>query len=440
MPIQRIKNFLNLQIWELRISELTRPKAYVLTLVRVIVLSYKVIRKHNLNLRASALTFYTLLSIVPVMATLFGIAKGFSLDQLLERQLIKYFSTQEDVLRLIIQFSQRLLESTQGGIIAGAGVVFLIWSIIKVFEHMENSVNLIWEVEKGRPFTRKLSDYMALMFISPFVLIISSGITVLVRSKVEYILEKISFLHSLTPTILQVFKLSPLIIFSAFFAFLFVFLPYTKVKFRSALIGGLLAGTLFYGFQLVYVEFQINISKYNAVYGSFAAFPLFITWLQISWIIVLYGSTLSYAVENANKYELGHIKTHLNIKGKIIVCLRFLNFLTQNLKKGNGKVSIQRVHKELHVPFLLIQEISSYLKKAGIIYISEEKNGESTYYQLARDPDMLTISYVLNALYLSGLNIVPITNSVEIERIKQALANMQGLLESSSYNLRLKDI
>ncbi|HQP12356.1 MAG TPA: YihY/virulence factor BrkB family protein, partial [Candidatus Omnitrophota bacterium] len=302
--IRHLIQFLKVDIWRIRMHKLSRTKSFWLKQLRIMLLAFRGFDEDKCQLRASALTYYSLLSIVPLVAMAFGIAKGFGIEKILEKQLYEKLAGQEEVVERIISFSQTLLETTKGGVIAGVGVAILFWTVIKVLGNIESSFNDIWGIRKSRTWGRKFSDYLSIMLICPLLLIMSSSITVLVTSQVKLVVEKISFLGVLSPAIFMILSLLPYCVIWVLFTYIYIFMPNTSVSFKSGLFGGMIAGTIYQIVQWIYINFQVGVAKYGAVYGSFAALPLFLVWLQMSWIIVLFGAEISFAEQNVETYEL----------------------------------------------------------------------------------------------------------------------------------------
>jgi membrane protein len=296
--------FLKSDIWRLQADKLTPRRSFWIRQLRIFLLT---IRRFNLDkceLRASALTYYSLLSIVPVVALAFAVAKGFGFEKILAQELMAKLQGHEETAQMIIGFAQSLLENTKGGAIAGVGIVLLFWTVIKVLGNVEKSFNDIWGVKTARAMGRKFADYLSVMMICPVLLIIASSVTVLITTRVSSMLERLSFMGYLADVLIFVLKLLPYGVIWLVFTFIYVFMPNTKVALKSALWGGIFAGTIYQLVQLAYISFQIGVSNYGAIYGSFAALPLFLVWLQLSWLIVLLGAELSFV----------RIKVKINVK------------------------------------------------------------------------------------------------------------------------------
>jgi membrane protein len=265
---------------------------------KIIKLSIFAFQKDKCSLYASALTFYTLLSIVPMLALAFGFAKGFGLNDLLEKEILETLHGQETVITKSIAFAQNLLENTRGGLVAGVGVLTLFGTIIQVLTHVENASNHIWHVATGRDFVRKVSDFLSISLICPILFIVANGASLLVASEVEIISDT---LGSWNLPFLLILKLLPHAAIWILLTFLYLCMPNTKVNISSALLAALVSGCLYQIFQWTVIKFEFGIAHYGSIYGSFAALPLFLIWLQTSWLIVLFGSELSYHFQNVDK-------------------------------------------------------------------------------------------------------------------------------------------
>lgn len=438
--ISRSVAFLKTDLWRERLSDLPFFKRLWLKYLRIFILTGRGFQENNCPLRASALTFYTLLSIVPVAAMAFGIAKGFGFEKTLSRRLLESFPGQEEVIGQIINFANSMLENTKGGMIAGIGVIVLFWAVIKVLGHIEDSFNHIWGIEESRSWARKFSDYLAIMIISPVLFIMSSSITVFITTQVMIITEQIALLGLFSPIILFLLKLLPYCLIWILFTFNYMILPNTRANFLSALQAGILAGTIYQIAQWAYITFQVGVSKYNAIYGSFAALPLFLVWLNISWLIVLFGAVFAATCQNIDKYEFWSDCQDISLYQKNIFYVQVAHLLVQDFKEGNPPINAEAISSRLEIPLCLATEILKDLRKSGIIRQVLKEDGESMGYQPARDPEAFTISHVLDLLEQSGKSDPPSAPTAALEVITEALDRFRAEREHSSSNRKLKDI
>ena len=438
--ISKIIEFITGDIWRIRSRDLPRARSLLVKSLRVLILALRGLVEDKAHLRASALTFYSLLSVVPVLAMLFGLAKGFGFEKALEGQLLEKLEGQEEVFTWIINFAHSMLEQTRGGVMAGIGVMLLFWAIIKVLGNIERAFDDVWGIKKTRPLGRKITDYLSIMLIGPVLFVMSSTITVLITSEIKVFVEKISLLGPLSPLIFSALKLLPYGVLWVLFSFVYMFMPNTKVNFSSGVLAGIIAGTVYHIFQWVYIAFQIGAAKYNAIYGSFAALPLFLIWLQLSWLILLFGAEISFAHQNVDTYEFEPDSLKVSHSFKRLLSLEIVHLLVKDFAdKGESWTETQISHK-LEIPIRLVRQIMYELVETKIVSQIKADEDRLVAYQPARDPDTLTIRYVINALEERGSDAIPVGQSEELNKISASLKTFDDLIINSPANTRLKDI
>ncbi|MBP9853539.1 MAG: YihY family inner membrane protein [Candidatus Omnitrophica bacterium] len=440
VDFQKIKKYLTDDIWRIRKSQLSGRHSMWINQLRIMMLAVRRFDENDCQLRASALTFYSLLSIVPVVAMAFGIAKGFGFEKLLETQLYEKLRGQEEAVRQILAFSNSLLQNTQGGVIAGVGVAILFYTVIKVLGNIENSFNIIWGVKKARSFSRKFSDYMSIMMICPILLIMSSSLTVFMTSQVTLIVAKLSFLGPVGEILLLCLKILPFCVMWAVFTFIYIFLPNTKVNFKAGLVGGIIGGTFYQLGQWIYIKFQVGVASYGAIYGSFAALPLFLIWLQTSWLIVLFGAELSFAEQNVDTYEFEPDSLKASRKFKQIVALGIAQVSIKRFYQAEVPLTANQIAQSLELPIRLANQVIFEMTEAGILAEVKFNEGKIVAYQPARDIHQLTIHQVLRLMEENGLSNIPYAETAEIKKIKESLESLSRKIQSAPENQLLKDI
>ncbi|MHB9099493.1 MAG: YihY/virulence factor BrkB family protein [Syntrophales bacterium] len=433
-------DFIKHDVWRIRRTDLPPGKSFFLTLLRVLIRSIRGFDEDKCQLRASALTFYSLISIVPVAAMAFGIAKGFGFEKMLESQLRSKLAGQEEILDNVIQFSHSLLESTKGGLLAGIGLIVLFWAVIKVLGQIEDSLNEIWGIKEQRSLGRKFADYLSLMLVCPVLLILSSSVTVFVTTQVTLIMERITILGAFSPIVFLLLKLLPYTLLWGLFTFLYIFMPNTKVRFNSALLAGIITGTIFQVVQWGYITFQIGTAKYNAIYGSFAAFPLFLVWLQLSWLIVLYGAELSFAHQNVDTYEFEPDALQASRRLKTLLSLQIAQRLIQNFARGEAPLTARQISHELEIPIRLVNEILFELTQSNILSGTDTGRDGERGFQPAHDIHALTIQHVIDAMELRGINTIPFAHTPEFSTLSEAVETFRNTIEKLPANRLLKDL
>ncbi len=436
----KLINFIKNDIWRIRLKDISKKKYMLIKPLRVILLALRGFDEDKCQLRASALTYYSLLSIVPIFAMAFGIAKGFGFEKLLQQQVMEKLPGQEQVLKQVIDFAYTLLENTKGGVVAGVGVAVLFWSVVKVLAHIEKSFNDIWGVKEGRKISRKLTDYLFVLLICPVLIIVSSGLTVFITTQMTFITEKIAFLGVISPLLFSLLKILPYTIIWMLFTFIYVFMPNTKVNLKSGILAGIAAGSIYQIVQWAYITFQVGAAKYNAIYGSFAALPLFLVWMQISWLVMLFGSEIAFAHQNVEMYEFEHDCLNASHSFRRLMSLRIAQLIIKNFLKAKPSLTTIEISHILEIPVRLLRDILYELVRAGIISEVKKQDMSETVFQPAKDPHLLRIKSVIDALENKGVDNIPVSRSAELQAISEKLQKLADAFEKSPDNMLLKDI
>jgi membrane protein len=403
VSFKRVRHFFTDHLFKVKLDHFPIWQRGFIHLLRLIVLGIKGYLEKNLAQRASALTMYTVLSIVPVIAMIFGIAQGFGLEAYLTQQLQHAFANQPDILNNLLTYSHNMLGRTHGGWIAGLGLVLLIWSVIQVLSNIENAFNSIWYVKKGRTWMRKFTDYLAIMMFAPILLIVSGAVTLFITTYIKTFAELIEPLNdALENFILFSINFIPYVSSSLLFFLVYLVMPNTRIKPGAALTAGIIAGVFSQLFQWIYLVSQVGISRYNAIYGSFASIPLFITWLQYSWIIVLIGAEIAYCVQNVISFETDLHHVDVSHKMRMLYSLYIMNFIAKRFREGIDPADAEDISHKLEIPFVLCKELLENLVKCGLLAetIEEKKNGH--FYIPALDLSHLHIGFIINRLESLG--------------------------------------
>jgi membrane protein len=436
----KIIEFIRVDIWRIRLKDISRTKYFFIKQLRILILATRGFTKDKCTLSASALTFYSVLSIVPVVAMAFGIAKGFGFQKLLEKELLKKFQGQEEVMNRVVAFAHSLLENTKGHLIASFGILFLLWTVIKLLSQIERSFNDIWEVKSPRTYGRKFSDYLSIMLISPILFILSSSVTVFITTQITVITQKVSLIGMFSPIIFFMVKLIPYGLIWILFIFIYMLMPNTKVNFSSGLIAGIIAGTIYQVAQWAYITFQVGMARYNAIYGSFAALPLFLIWIQLSWLIVLFGAEISFAYQYVDTYDFEPDRRYISPAFKKLLSLQVSRLIISTFLKADPPLSAISISKTLEIPIRLVEQILKELVEAGILSDTEVKKNKEMSYQPARDINAITINTIIEALEQKGVNNIPVAKTTELRHLSEALKTLNEEIEKSPANRLLKDI
>jgi membrane protein len=433
------RSYLNEGIWKLDLEELPLFRKYWVMLLRVLMLALKGFNNDQGTLHASALTFYSVLSVVPGLAIAFGIAQVFGFQKTLERELERNFQAQTEVLEYLFSFTRSLLENTQGGLIAGIGFVVVLFTSLRLLSNIEISFNAIWGIKQQRPLIRKLTDFLTIIFIAPVLVVVSGSATVFVQGQVIKIVESLGFLGFASSLIYSLFKLAPYVIIWLLLTLLYMIMPNTRVYLKSAVIAGIIAGTMYEVTQILYIKFQFAMSSYNAIYGSFAALPLFLIWLQLSWTIILVGAEISFAIQNVGRYDYLNETKKLSPSLFKRLAVYIIKEIVQDFEKDTPPISSSQIADNLKLPGNLVVRTLNELEHASLIRKVDKEDSEEYGYVPAIDPDHLTISFIYHHLERSGNN-ENLLESKELDQIEKALNNLKQMMERSEYNLILKNV
>lgn len=401
--MKAIKNYFGDRIWNVKVEEVPKKKALRLQFFRVSALTAKFFIRNRCTLHASALTYFTMLSLVPIAALFFGIAKGYGFDKLLKSKIQQGFAAQEKTAAHFIQFAENALDHASGGVVAGVGVIVLIWSALKLFSNIEMTFNEIWGVRRGRSLARKVSDYLTMLILCPMLFVILITSTTFIMSYLQTLAEKLPFSALWNIVLLLLTNLFPFVLACLLFTLIYIFIPNTKVKFRPALVAGTFTGILYIGLQFAYIYAQKVLTGYNAIYGSFAAIPFLLIWLQLSWALILLGAQIAFAVQNVNAYEL----TPPDGEPESADCrartaIRIMAELTAAFKQEQGPVSLPEISGKLEVPIRLTRAVLFDLCSCGLAsrLLSDEKVSE--LYQIAVPAERITPVFILRRMATHG--------------------------------------
>ena len=433
-----IISFVKEEIWLLHEQKLPPFKTAIIKSLKIALLSAQGFSRDLCPLRASALTLYSLLSIVPVIAMLFGIAKGFGFEKMLTERLIEQAPQQDALVLKLISFAQNLLDSTKGGVVAGIGIVVLFWTIISLIGNIEESFNHIWKIVRGRPMSRKFSDYLSLMLLAPIILIAASSIAVLLNTEITWLITIIELPEFGTWLVIRTLGLLPLLLMIGLFTFTLIFMPNHKISFRAGLIAGVVTGILYDLLQWVYLSLQIGVSNYNAIYGSFAAIPLFVVWLQMGWKIVLFGCEVAFYLQNYENYRNNNRFSNLSFSLQKIIALQVTHLIIKNFSHLNEPLTADEISARLVIPIAIVQPILLKLTASHILVEFNIPEEEDDVYQPAVDTNLLTFAFVINALEQCGQNHLPDINQERL--FMNAVSDFRKLMEASEQNCLLKNI
>ena len=429
--------FITVDIWRVTESEVTKRKFSLYNIIKTIYVTIKQFVDDRIAAKASALTYSTLLAIVPMLAILFAIARGFGFDKLMETQLFANFGGQTETTEAILTFVDSYLEHAKGGIFIGVGLAMLLWTVLNLINNIEVTFNHIWQVKKSRNMYRKITDYFSMFLLMPILIVFSSGVT-LFMSTVFAKMEDYILLGSLSKFLI---KLIPFAITWLMFTGLYVFMPNTNVRFKHALPAGILAGTIYQFVQFFYISGQIWVSKYNAIYGSFAALPLFLLWLQTSWTICLFGVQLTYTSQNIRFFSFDRDTRNVSRRYRDFISLLIISLICKRFEQQDKPYTADEISSKHRIPIRLVNRTLSELQEIKMIHevLTGEKEPEIGY-QPSIDLSQLSVGLLLERIDQFGSEDFKIDKEKEFGSEWEVLLSAREKYLNSASEILVKDL
>lgn len=440
LKVSKLRTFLREDIWKVKLSALPRRKAFFYRQFRIIIIAFSQFTKDKCDEKASALTFFSLLSIVPVVAMAFGIATIFGLEDYLGEELAIYFSGQQEVLEYVLEFSNKMLATSSGGVISGISALFLIYAVARLMNNIELAFNDIWDTKRGRSLKRKLTDYMSVILLGPLILILSSSATVFITTGVENLTESIKVLGFFRPTILFLIQMVPYTLIWLLLFLMYIVFPHAPVKIKPALIAGVLAGTAYQLTQWGWINGQVYLSRYSVVYGSFAALPLFLIWLQLSWMILLLGAEFAFAIQNASNWAYDNEKLYLNQKARRQFTLLILRNIIKRFEHSDEPESFENLCEKINLPRRFVREIVEDLIKARLVILVSSEDDKELYIP-GMSVHKIDVYTVYNRLENMGLSTLPDQDVNEgYESVMKTIEQIDESIRTAPSNKLVRDL
>ncbi|MGI6073771.1 MAG: YihY/virulence factor BrkB family protein [Fermentimonas sp.] len=494
LNIKELIKFLTYDIWRKTPDNQSSKKSMLYDSIKVIILTIRNIQKENLAASSRSLTYRTLLSIVPLFAVIFAIARGFGIENIMQSSIFNFMTGSSDqettkieqqnlttrldtvivekvvadvdgreivvssslddranpvvdvtpeettgeVVRLIFRFIENSLEEAKGGgLFAGIGVILFLYTVLLLFNDIENNLNRIWQITRGRTIARKITDYFAMVLFLPIFFIIVNALNILSYPQNDT-LKILYILYPVIPTLLDVV---PYVFIILVFTTLYKVIPNTKVKFTNALIGGIVAGIAFQIFQMIYLSGQLWITKYNAIYGTFAAIPLMLLWIQFSWFIALIGAELSYAAQNVSKFSFEKETRNISRRYKDYFTLMITSVIVKRFEKGLKPYTADQISVKCQVPSRLTNDILDELVELKIISPTPTEYDENTMaYQPAIDINKISVNFLIGKIDEKGSEDFMIDMTNELHSHWKALIESRSGIYESGNDVLLKDL
>ena len=298
---RKIKNFLSDDIWNIDLGELSKAKARFVKYLKVVIITIKTFSAQKIGFQAVALSFFSTMSVVPFIAVAVAVTGGFGLSGKLKDLLYHNFENSEQIIDAVLNSAENIISTAQSSLMGLISALLFVWIVIWMMMSVERVFNNVWKVQKSRRLLKRVPFYLAVLLISPFVIMVFFAGSFVYSNALEYLgldMEALSAFKTLLTWVL--FAAVAILTFSA----MYKFIPNAKVDYSNALRAAVLSGAAFTVVQYLYLETQVFVTRLNAIYGAFAAVPLFMVWINMGWFIILIGAELSYTFQHVDNYNI----------------------------------------------------------------------------------------------------------------------------------------
>lgn len=370
--------------------------------VKTLNLTVRTFLNSDLQSKACAMTYRTMLAVVPALALLFAIGRGFGFQNILQNQLYNYFPSQHRALEMAFSFVDSCLAQASEGIFVGVGLVFLLWTIVSLLSSVEETFNQVWGVPYERSFFRKMTDYLAICIILPVLMICSGGLQIFMSTTIQRLLP----FDFLSPVLGFSLDVASIAFTWLFFAGAYMLIPNAKVRFKNAILAGVLAGTAFQLLQWLFINGQMGVAKYNAIYGSFSFLPLMLLWMQFSWLITLAGALICSSAQNISMFSFDRQIRNISADYTRKVTLSVLYVILKRFRDRQTPMNTEQLSVSCGIPIRLVRLVTDRLLACGLVIRVITDNNMDDRDELPMQPSMsieqYTIANVITTLHTYG--------------------------------------
>jgi membrane protein len=384
--------------------------------------------------QAIVLTYYTLFSIVPLAALLFGIAKGFALDEQLLNAIYDRFPDHHEFVDYIREFAEKTLQQSSGGVVAGVGVIALFWTVIWLINNIEKAFNMVWGLPPRKNVFRKFSSYLSLVLITPIMMVAISTFGVMLRNRLNDLSERIPEWSVTRWCLESMAGVAPIIASCILFFIIYWFVPNTKVRWRGACVAGIIAGVCFQVLQDSFLFLQSSVFSYNRIYGSFAMLPLFLVWVNWSWQIILFGAEICFVQQHLRSGVFNEPNRKMSLKLRREHQMAIVSIIYREFDKGGGPVAEEKIATDLRLPDVIMRSEVAELIDCGMICRSISSDGR-VFFLPGLPPDKYTVIDFLRSLNGQGD-----TETPEFAKFELLFSKMENAVEKSELNVKIHEI
>ncbi len=432
--IDRIRIFLDRDLWEMDAADQRWWRRFLLNQGQILTLVVRGFFVDGCMIRASALTFTTLLSLVPLLALMFSVLKGFGVQNELEPLLLDQLAVGGgEAVTKIVEY----INNTDVANLGKYGLLLLIVAVLTLLSNIEKSFNNVWGVEETRPLLRRCTDYFSVVTIGPLLVVVAISMTSTLKSQ-QLVLTLLEHEY-VGEALLSLFQVLPFMVMWLVFAGLYLFMPNVKVSPRAALIGGIFGGTLWQISQWGYLNFQVGVARYNAIYGTMAALPILMVWIYLSWMIVLLGLEMTYATQNLRTIRQDLRGERVNYASLEFIALAVLLFVGRRFYLGKAALGQEELATQLDAPPRLLRTILSELTRLGFVVATDQGN-DNVGYQPAQALEKIKLYDVVHGLAVDGTDYSHLRNTSERGVVAGVAETLQKAEEQALAGMTLRDL
>jgi membrane protein len=344
----------------------------------------------QLTLRAMSLVYTTLLSLVPLLAFSFSVLKGFGVHRQVEPLLYEFLLPLGEQGAQITDQIIAFVENVRGGVLGGIGLALLIFTVISMIQKVEDTFNYIWQVQKSRSLARRFSDYLSVILVGPVLMVTAMGLLATINS--SEIMQAVAEVQPFGALLSMVGRLAPFTLVVLVFAFVYAFVPNTRVRLVPALVGAALAGAAWTVGGSLFATVIVGSTRYAAIYSSFAIAIIALLWLYLSWLVLLLGAQIAFYVQNPQRLRLGRNQLKVTIAQVERLGLGIMREVARGFRSG-ARPGFEALAKALDHPARSLEEITSRLEAAGLLTHTEEGT-----FVPGRNPETITLVEVFEAV------------------------------------------
>ena len=349
----------------------------------------------QLTMRAMSLVYTTLLSIVPLLAFSFSVAKGFGIHEQIQDQMYLFLEPLGERGAEITDRVMSLVYAVDGRVLGGVSLAFFMWTAVSMVQKVEESLNYVWYVSEPRSFARRFTEYMAVLMIGPLAIFIAIGMITALQNQsiVQYLLQN----QIVGPVFVATSKLTPYFIVAGVFAFLYWFMPNTRVRVLPALLGGLAGGFIWASMVIIFTTFVVTASARQAVYASFAIAIVTLIWLYLNWLTLLIGAQLAFYIQHPEYLRIGRQEPRLSNSMRERLALNIMLLVGRTFRDPQQSLSIQSLSDALQIPSLTLEPILRDLEDDGLLTTNEKDE-----LLPGRETALITLREILNVVRSQG--------------------------------------